>query len=146
MFRAENDQARARSIDRILEADDEFLRENPDSTLFAYFAGTPNKSVLERSDLLEEWRAHEVLREARVAEEGGYYYEQGPLALALIAAEEEKAKADAAEQRLTQLQSELDDIHRSLLYGTTTRFLHSRLVRTLRENRFVIRLERRLRH
>ena len=53
MFGAQDNDVRARSIDRILEADDEFLRDHPDSSLFAYFAGTPNKSVLERSDLLE---------------------------------------------------------------------------------------------
>jgi SAM-dependent methyltransferase len=146
MFRARDDEARARSIQRILEADDQFLREHPDSTLFAYFAGTPDKSVLERSDLLEGWREQEVLREARVVEESGYYYEQGPLALALIAAEEQKARADAAQAQLTQLRAELDDIHRSFLYGTTTRLLHSRVLRTLRENRLVNRFERRLRH
>ena len=137
---------RAWWIDRILEADDEFLGEHPDSSLFAYFAGTPNKSVLERSDLLDEWEAQEVRREERAAEEGGAYYEQGPLALALIQAAEEKARADAAQVRLAQLQSELDDIHQSFLYGTTTKLLHSRHARTLRANRFVIRLERLLRH
>ena len=105
MFGAPDDEARARSIDRILEADDEFLREHPDSTLFAYFAGTPDKGVLERSDLLEEWRAQEVQREARVVEEGCYYYEQGPLALALIAAEEQKARADAAQAQAAQLRA-----------------------------------------
>jgi SAM-dependent methyltransferase len=146
MFGAQDNDARARSIDRILEADDEFLRQHPDSSLFAYFAGTPNKSVLERSDLLEEWRAKEVLREARVVEEGGHYYEQSPLALALIAADEQKARADAAQVQVTQLQAELDDIHRSFLYGTTTRLLHTRVVRTLRENQLVNRFERRLRH
>jgi SAM-dependent methyltransferase len=146
MFRAEDNEVRARSIAGILEADDEFLRDHPDSSLFAYFAGTPDKSVLERSDQLEQWRAQEVLREARAVDAGGYYYEQGPLARALIAAEEQKARADAAQAQLAQLQSEFDDIHRSFLYGTTTRLVHSRLVRTLRGNPFVVRLERRLRH
>lgn len=146
MFAAEANEERARWLDRILEADDQFLREHPGSSLFAYFAGTPDKSVLEESVLLDEWEAHEVLREARVAREGGEYYERGPLARALIEVEEQKARASAAEAQLAQLQSELSDIHRSFLYGRTTKLLNSRLLRALRENQLVSGLERRLRH
>jgi SAM-dependent methyltransferase len=145
MFEADDDERRASWIDRILEADDAFLREHPDASLFAYFAGTPNKSVLRRSDLLAEWEAQEVLRETRVANEGGAYYEQGPLALALVEIEEQKARAAAMQMQLTQLRSELDDIRRSFLYGTTTKLLGSKLLRTIRQNPFVVRLERRLR-
>ena len=35
-------------LDRILEADDRFLAGHPDSSLFAYFSGTPDKSVLDQ--------------------------------------------------------------------------------------------------
>jgi SAM-dependent methyltransferase len=145
MFKADNAQ-RARWIDRILEVDDQFLGDHPDSSLFAYFAGTPKKPVLDRSDLLDEWEAHEVLREARAAKEGGEYYERGPLALALSEAEEQRAKADALQVQLVQLQSDLADIRQGVLYGMTTKLLSSRLLRTARENRFVSGLERRLRH
>jgi SAM-dependent methyltransferase len=146
MFKADDDDERAGWIDRILEVDDQFLGEHPDSSLFAYFAGTPKKDVLDRSDLLEEWEAHEILREARGAEEGGEYYERGPLALALGEAEEQKARADALQVQLVALQSELADIRQGFLYGMTTKLLSSRPIRRIRENRFVIRLERRLRH
>ena len=146
MFKADDDEQRAQWIDRILEADDAFLREHPDSSLFAYFAGIPKKAVLGRSDLLNDWEEQEVLRENRVVEAGGEYYEQGPLALALVEVEEQKAKANALQAQLVQLQSELNDIRRSFLYGKTTKLLSSRLMRTIHENEFVIRLERRIRH
>ena len=104
------------------------------------------ESVLDRTDLLNDWEANEVRRETRVVEPGGEYYEHGPLALALVEVEEQKAKANALQTQLELLQSELNEIRRSFLYGKTTKLLSSRLIRRLHETAFVIRIERRIRH
>jgi SAM-dependent methyltransferase len=145
MFNASDDVQRSKWIDQILIADDLYLAEHPESTLFAYFAGTPKKSVLERTKQLATWEAEEVERERLAKENGGEYYDRGPLAMALIELEGQRAENVAALARLDQLQSELDDIRSSFLYTRTTRLLGSRWTRRIRGNRVVAGIERRVR-
>jgi SAM-dependent methyltransferase len=62
------------AIDRIMDADGEYLRAHPDSTLFAYWRGTPKPDVLRDAATLARWEAEENEREARAAANGGRYY------------------------------------------------------------------------
>ena len=64
VFASEDDGWRGGWIERILQADDEFLEEHPDSSLFAYFSGRPVKAVLRRTDLLDEWGSEERTQRA----------------------------------------------------------------------------------
>ena len=77
MHEALDGRARSMWIDRILEADDEFLALYPGSSLFAYFTGSPKKSVLQETEQLSAWESEEVDREQRAAANGGRYYDQG---------------------------------------------------------------------
>lgn len=159
MWEAQDHPARGQWLHRILEADEEFLKENPDSSLFAYFAGTPDKSVLRRQDLLLQWETTEAQREDRASRDGGEYYTRGALATALIDRDVEhweaaQARARVAElesevrdvgARVAQLQSELDDVRSSTSYLWTKRVLDNRITRRLRRNRAVAAMEHRLR-
>jgi len=146
MWNADDEVERAEWIDRILKVDEQFLTEHPESTLFAYFAGTPKKAVLEQSDLLSEWEAEERRREQRAAERGGEYYERNPLAAALIALEEQRAETAAAQAEVGRLQTQLSDLQSSLLYSKCRQLLDSKPVRAVRRNPAVSRLEGRVRH
>ena len=99
-----------------MEADDDFLTWHPESTLFAYFAGQPKKSVLHQTDVLRMWEAAEVARERRAHEHGGEYYERGPLATALVALDEQRALNAGVLTQIAQLQSELDAMNSRFLY------------------------------
>jgi SAM-dependent methyltransferase len=132
-------------IDRILEADGRFLAEHPESTLFAYFAGQPDKSVLQDAERLAAWRAEEVERERRAQERGGEYYQRGPLAAALIELEEERTAHIRAHARVEELESELQAMRSGFLYSRARRLVDSRWVRSVRANRAVAGLERRVR-
>ena len=145
MWNAVDDVEQARWVHRILEADDLFLAEHPESTLFAYFAGQPKKEVLDQHDLLEEWSAQETQREERAREHGGEYYERNPLAAALAALEGEKAAHAGAQAQVHHLEEELDAVQSRWLYSNLSRALESRVVARVRANHFVAALERRLR-
>ena len=145
MFNTQDDVERSLWIDQILKVDDLFLAEHPDSTLFAYFAGTPRKAVLDEAGLLAEWEVEEVERERRAQENGGEYYDRGPLVTALIALDSERAASATARAQIEQLQSELDAIRASYLYTRLTRLLGSSWMRRIRANRLVATIERRVR-
>ncbi len=145
MFDAADDAERARWIDRIMGADDEFLARHPESTLFAYFAGQPKKAVLQQVELLREWEAAEDQRERRAQENGGEYYEHGPLSAAVVPLEEQRALNAAVRGRIAQLQSELDAMHTRFLYSRARRVVDSKWVRAVRGNSAVAGFERRVR-
>jgi SAM-dependent methyltransferase len=67
------ESVRAAWIDQVLDADDRYLADHPDSSLFAYVAAQPDKGALE-SPLLDRWSDDEDRREAVAAENGGEYY------------------------------------------------------------------------
>jgi SAM-dependent methyltransferase len=146
MSSSDDEEQRTLWIDRILEADDRFLAEHPESTLFAYFAGQPDKPVLQDAGRLATWRTEEVERE-RVAQEegGGEYYERGPLAVALIELEEERTAHVRAHARAVELESELQAMRSGFLYSRARRLVDSKWVRHVRGNRAVSGLERRAR-
>ncbi|HEY6428027.1 MAG TPA: class I SAM-dependent methyltransferase [Acidimicrobiales bacterium] len=145
MWEAVDVGARSEWVARILQADDQFLAENPDSSLFAYFAGMPDKSVLGRIGQLSEWEAAETERESRASRNGGEYYTRGALATAFIARDAEHMDAQQTRARVSQLESELHALRSGTLYSMTRRLLDAKTTRRLRANRFVAAVERRLR-
>jgi hypothetical protein len=136
------DADRAGWIARILEVDDRFTSEHPDSSLFAYFAGTPRKSVLQDAARLAAWEDHETERERQAQESGGEYYERGPLSVALLALEREQAARQGAEAQVGQLQSELEAIRGNFWYPKIKRALDAEATRRVRQNGAVQRVER----
>ena len=145
MFDAADDAERTWWIDRIMEADDDFLSRHPESTLFAYFAGQPTKSVLQQADSLREWEEAEDRRERLAQESGGEYYPRGPFATALGGLDEQRALNDWLRGRIAQLQSELDAMQARYLYTRARRVVDSKWVRAMRGNSAVAGLERRVR-
>jgi SAM-dependent methyltransferase len=145
MWEAADPDARSEWVARILEADDRFLADNPDSTLFAYFAGTPDKSVLRRHERLREWEVAEAERESRASRNGGEYYTRTALASANVAREAEGRDAAQARARVAELESELHALRAGTLYSSTRRMVDAAPIRRLRSNRFVAAAERRVR-
>jgi SAM-dependent methyltransferase len=69
-----DDAERDAVVDRVLSADQAYTDAHPDSAPFAFFWGTPRKSVLSDTDSLARWTAEEDAREAAAAANGGHYY------------------------------------------------------------------------
>jgi SAM-dependent methyltransferase/cell division protein FtsB len=133
MFGAEDEEEQSLWIEKILQADDTFLAAHPESTLFAYFCGRPNKAVLEETEVLAGWSAAEDERERRAREErGGEYYERGVLATALIQFDEQRAANGLLHTRVAQLEAELQAMHSRYLYARARQLVDSKWVRTVR--------------
>ena len=132
-------------LDRILAADDRFLAGHPDSSLFAYFSGTPDKSVLDQGDRLAEWEAEEDEREQRAAANGGEYYVRGALATALIALDAEEWEHVRLSEKVETLQAQVAALESGLLYSTIKRLADAKATRRIRSNRAMAALERRAR-
>ena len=145
IFTTEDEVGRSEAIERILQVDDAFLSEHPESTLFAYFAGQPKKDVLTQVDLLARWETEEAEREQRAQDNGGEYYERGPLATALVALEEQRALNAGMQVQREHLEAELQAMQSSFLYSRARRLVDSEWARTVRGNRMVAGLERRVR-
>ncbi len=145
LFESTDDAERSAWVDRILEADDRFLREHPGSTLFAYFTGTPEKSALNRTAQLAEWESEETGRERLAAEKGGEYYPRGALSTALIALDAVEWENVRSRAQVEALQSELATLESGFLYSTMRRVLDADLTRRLRANHVVASVERRAR-
>ena len=127
MSTSEDDATRSHWIEQILNVDDSFLREHPESTLFAYFAGTPRKKVLADGDRLAAWEAEKLSRERRAHERGGEYYDRGPLATALIELEEQQVQNEGLHSRIEQLESELRAMQSRYLYARARRLADSKV-------------------
>jgi SAM-dependent methyltransferase len=132
-------------LDRILAADDRFLAGHPDSSLFAYFSGTPDKSVLDQGDRLAKWEAEEEEREQRAAANGGEYYVRGALATALIALDAEEWEHVRLSEKVETLQAQVAALESGLLYSTVKRLADAKATRRIRSNRAMATLERRAR-
>jgi SAM-dependent methyltransferase len=145
MFEATDPAERAVWLTRILEADDRFLEQHPDSSLFAYFSGMPKKSVLRETEQLSGWQAEENERERRAAESGGEYYLRGALATALIALDTEEWEHVRLSEQAEALQAEVAALESGLLYSTLQRLADARATRRIRSTRAVATLERTVR-
>ncbi|HEX4433720.1 MAG TPA: class I SAM-dependent methyltransferase [Acidimicrobiales bacterium] len=142
---AEDEAARAQCIERVLDADVDFLNAHPDSTLFAYFAGTPDKSVLERGAQLSSWTAAEDERERVAADHGGEYYPRGALASALIALDEARREGERVAARTQALASEVEALRADPVYAAFRALLDAKATRRVRSTRLVGAAERRTR-
>lgn len=58
----------------IIDEDVSLLKQQPDSSLFAFFYGKPNKNVLFSQSQLSNWEEEEEARESQVLTKGGRYY------------------------------------------------------------------------
>jgi SAM-dependent methyltransferase len=145
MWESRDEDAQAYWVGRILREDDRFLNDNPDSSLFAYFTGRPDKSVLAQRDRLSKWEVEEAEREDRASRSGGEYYTRSALADTFIALDAEYWEAARARARIAQLESELAALRSAPLYSSIRRLLNAETTRRLRGNRFVAALERRVR-
>jgi hypothetical protein len=144
MFAADEAE-RAPWIDRILQVDDRYLSTHPDSSLFAYFAGTPKKEVLQKDALLADWEAEEVERERLAQENGGEYYDCGPLSQAMLALEQEATARQSLEAQVAELQSELESIRGNFWYPKIRRALDAEPTRRVRQIQAVRSVERLMR-
>jgi len=145
LFELEDRAEQQAVVEQVLEADDRFLREHPESTLFAYFAGTPDKSALERTDQLASWEADETARERQAAEHGGEYYERGALASALIDLDRARIEHERDRARLQALEAEVAALRSDPLYASTNRLVDSGLTRRIRAVPAIGATERRIR-
>jgi SAM-dependent methyltransferase len=145
LFETTDEVARAEWVDRILEADADFLRTHPESSLFAYFSGTPNKSVLEETRQLERWQTDEEARERRAAENGGEYSTRGSLASSLIALDALHWEHVRVRGRVTELEAEVERLQDDPLYAACRRVMDAAAIRRLRATSLVNALERRVR-
>ena len=145
LFEAADPAEQSAGLESILEADDRFLAGHPDSSLFAYFSGTPDKSVLTQADRLAEWEAEEDDRERRAAANGGEYYVRGALATALIALDAEEWEHARLSERVGALQAQVAALESGLVYSTIKRLAGAEATRRIRSNRAVAALERRVR-
>ena len=143
LFEAADPAEQSAWVERILEADDRFLAGTPDSSLFAYFSGTPDKSVLDQADRLSAWRTEEDEREQRAAANGGEYYVRGALATALIALDAEEWEHVRLSEKVETLQVAGGRARVRLVYSTIKRLAEARTTRRIRSNRAVAALERR---
>lgn len=106
LFSASDDD-RAPAVAAILDADAAFLDAHPGSELFAYFAGQPDKDVLERHDDLVRWRQVEDEREAEATDRGGEYYRHTALQDLMLELEDQRVATAHARADLEQAQLEL---------------------------------------
>jgi SAM-dependent methyltransferase len=105
----------------LLDRDDAYLSDHPESSLFAYFTAQPDKHVLSDQKRLERWQREEDVREARAAANGGEYFEHS----ALQDVYEELA---CLERTNSQLRSQLEAIRNSYLYSRVTRLLDMKVI------------------
>ena len=132
LFACEDKEEQAAFVDKVLEADQAFLAEHPDSALFAYMVATPNKKVLERTEDLAGWEQEEADREDRARANGGAYYPQTALQNAYDRLITERVKADQLRAQVADLEGQLLAIRRDPLVARLTALRGSRLAGALR--------------
>lgn len=132
-------------VEEVLRADEEFLAEHPDSTLFAYVAATPNKEALARPGVLADWEREEHDREDRARANGGAYYPHTALQDAYDRLVTERVVSAQLRAQVDDLQGQLDVIRRDPLVSRLTALRGSRLVDALRNAPVVGALYERLR-
>jgi SAM-dependent methyltransferase len=91
-----DDDERDAVVETVLTADAQYLDSHPEDSLFAYFAGRPNKEVLTRSDDLELWAKQEEDREDAAKATGGEYYSHSTLQHLTLELEDARTERDVA--------------------------------------------------
>ena len=139
-------------VQQVLDADVRFLESHPDSSLFTYFTGRPKKEVLADHEQLRQWTEEETKREASAQAEGGEYYPRTALAVMSITAEqsraiaqEEKLAIDRLDERVKNLEGELQTLRSSTSYRLAVNIASSPLAGAARKLARVSPVERALR-
>lgn len=132
LFACEDKAEQAAFVDKVLRADEAFLAEYPDSTLFAYIVATPNKKVLEQTTDLAAWESEETDREDRARANGGAYYPQTALQNAYDRLITERVVSDQLRAQVADLEGQLQAIRRDPLVSRLTALRGSRLAGELR--------------
>jgi SAM-dependent methyltransferase len=146
LFACEDRGEQAAVVDTVLRADEEFLAEHPDSTLFAYVVATPNKDVLGRPALLAEWEQEELDREDRARANGGVYYPHTALQDAYDRLITEGVVSAQLRTQVADLESQLDALRRDPAVSLLTRIRESKVFGVVRRNPSLRRAYERLRH
>jgi len=146
LFACEDRAEQAAVVDTVLRADEEFLAEHPDSTLFAYVVATPNKDVLERPALLAEWEQEEHDREARARANGGAYYPHTALQDAYDRLVTEGVVSAQLRAQVADLQGQLDALRGDPAVSLLTRVRESEAFGVVRRNPFLRQVYERLTH
>ena len=132
-------------VDHVLRADEDFLSEHPDSTLFAYFAAKPNKEALQRPEALARWEREESDREQRARVNGGEYYPHTALQDAYTRLVAEAVESARLRQEVASLQGQIDAIRSDPLVSALAKLRGSPLFTAIRRNPVARRLYERLR-
>lgn len=110
----------ARALKTIMDADETYLAEHPESTMFAYWVAKPDKAVLRQTALLNTWQQAEDEREKNAVQAKGHYYDLEPiqeLFLELdslrITKQHKQSTIEELQQHNDALQSELEAIQSS---------------------------------
>jgi O-antigen biosynthesis protein len=74
-----DDEKRASIISTVLETDARYLADHPNSTLFAFWYGSPRHDVLKDAQLLARWEREEAVRERAAVAANGLYYSRSLL-------------------------------------------------------------------
>jgi SAM-dependent methyltransferase len=132
LFACEDKVEQAAFVDKVLQADEAFLVEHPESTLFAYMVATPNKKVLERTEDLADWEQQETEREERARANGGAYYRHTALQDAYDRLMTEKVASAQLRAQVADLEAQLHAIRRDPVVSRLTALRGSRLARGIR--------------
>jgi Methyltransferase domain len=132
LFACGDEAEQAALVETVLRADEAFLAEYPDSTLFAYMVATPDKKVLGQTDALAEWEKEEVEREDRARANGGVYYPPTALQDAYDRLITAGVASDQLRAQVADLQGQLAAIRSDPLVSRLTALRGSRLAHGIR--------------
>jgi SAM-dependent methyltransferase len=132
-------------VDHVLRADEDFLSEHPDSTLFAYFSAKPNKQALQRPEALARWEREESDREERARVNGGEYYPHTALQDAYTRLVAEAVESARLRQEVASLQGQIDAIRSDPLVSALAKLRGSSLFTAIRKNPVARRVYERVR-
>ncbi len=79
LFRERHTSEGMETLERILEADKQFVAAHPDSNLFAFWIARPKSETFPDQETIGEWQREEDDREALAAKNGGRYYSANAL-------------------------------------------------------------------
>jgi SAM-dependent methyltransferase len=145
LFGLTDQSEQATWVDHVLRADEDFLTEHPDSTLFAYFAAKPNKEALQRPEALARWEQEESDREERARVKGGEYYPRTALQDAYTRLVAEAVESATLRQEVASLQGQIDAIRSDPLVSALAKLRGSSLFTAIRKNPVARRVYERVR-
>ena len=126
LFASSDARLRDLWVDRILAADEAYLAINEETSLFAYFAGQPDKVVLARTDELEAWARSEEEREFAAMKIGGQYYPHTAFQTEYLARSELEVRHHELAGRVQELDTQLSAFQQRLAVKLSSRISQNR--------------------